>query len=224
MKRVAQDVSKYLKAVSFNALKDINPTRLKLFAAAAIEFTSLEHLVDICLQTLIGLQMDEVDVVPRIAGFDAKSEIIKSICRDSETLRGEPATLIAVTLGEIGKLKACRDAVIHANLHHPKATIARTSVKRGKPYEVDLSVNTLRKLVQRIRGIQLEMVSALRMSEHHFSEIDLEMNGYRFAVEVTEHKVFQRSLTRLRARHARRKFLPKIPVFHDQNFFQGKSQ
>jgi hypothetical protein len=216
MKRVIRDRSRYYKEVAFNALRDINPTRLKLIASVAIEFTSLEYMVDFAVRDLLHLDWDETDVVSRINGFDGKVGIIKSATQESATLRGEPATLISATLGEIGILKTYRDAVIHANIHEPRATLVRTSIKHGKPYEVDLSIRALRALNGRIFGLQKEMSAVLEIMGHHFTEWDLDLEGYASASAITDSKFFRARLARLRKRHSSRKFLPTIPKLEEE--------
>jgi hypothetical protein len=216
MKRIIRDQTKYFKAKAFNALRDINPTRLKLMAAIAIEFTSLEGLIDFALRTLLKFEIDETEVISRINGFEGKVAIIKSIIRDSATLKGEPATMIAGTLGEISVLKTYRDAVAHADIHEPEAQMARTSIKHGKPYEVDISIRTLRALFGRIVEFQNEMVDALRVIEHHFSEWDLEDAQYADASVVINGQIFQQHLRQLRKRQTRRKSLPIIPKLSEE--------
>lgn len=216
MKRIVQDPSRYHRPIGFSAFRDINPTRLRLFAAVAIEFTSLESMVDFALRELLRLPLDDTNVISRINGLGSKIEIIKSITRNSPTLKGEPAELIASCLGEIAVLKTFRDAVIHADIHDPSATMARSPIKHGKPYEVDLRVTTLRALVIRILGMQREMQSVIGVTGHHFDEIDLETNGYLNAAQVINSVIVQRHFRQLREQHKRRKALPKIATLQDE--------
>lgn len=216
MKRVIRDRSRYYHEVAYNALTEINPTRLKLIAAVAIEFTSLEAQIDVVLRDLLRLDWDETDVTSRINGFDGKVAIIKSVTAASPTLSGEPAKLVASTLGEIGTLKTYRDAVIHANIHEPKATMAQTSIKHGKPYEVDISVKTLRALLGRIRGFQMEMSAVFSVTSHHFTEVDLESDNYKDASEVINGRYPQLHLRQLRKRQTMRKSLPVIPKLQEE--------
>ncbi|HEX3500623.1 MAG TPA: hypothetical protein VHT04_14995, partial [Stellaceae bacterium] len=139
------------------------------------------------------------------------------ICAGSPTLAGEPASLIAETLGEIGVLKTYRDAVVHAKIHDPKAKIARTSIKHGKPYEVDISVPTLKALYQRIMGLQKEMVASLRMIERHFTEDDLETQEYSGPNEVINGPFFQEHLAEFRERRSSRTLLPTIPPLNEES-------
>jgi hypothetical protein len=64
MKRVIRDPSRYYKGVGFDVFKEVNPTRLKLIASVAIEFTSLEAMVDYAVRTLLSLY-DDTEVVSR---------------------------------------------------------------------------------------------------------------------------------------------------------------
>ena len=217
MKRIVSDRTCYFKEeTKFAALTDIDPERLKLFAAIGIEFTSLEALIDFGVRELLRLRTDETDVVSRINGFDGKVGIFKSVTQSSATLRGEAATRIAHTLGEISKLKTYRDAVAHANIHNPNAEMARTSIKHGKPYEVDISIPTLSALLGRIMGMQKEMVAALSVSAHHFTEWDLEDHDYADASEVTNNPHFQQHLAQFRECQANPKLLPTISPLREE--------
>lgn len=216
MKRIIRDKSRYFREEAYNALTDIDPERLKLLAAIAIEYTSLEVMVDLALRDLLRLDWDETDVVSRINGFEGKVAIIKATSQASATLKGEPATLVADTLGEIGVLKTYRDAVAHADIHEPKAEIVRTSTKHGKPYEVDISISTLTVLFNRVMALQVEMTHAFRVLSHHFDHDDLEMGKYSDASEVISGRPFQEHLAQLRDYQSSRRLLPAIPKLPEE--------
>jgi hypothetical protein len=132
------------------------------------------------------------------------------------TLKGKPSRLVAECLGEIGIVKGYRDAVIHVDIHAPKAKMARTTIKSGKPYEVDLSLKTLRALVRRIQFLQREMVTAATVIEHHFNEIDLEMNNYPGPESITKGRFLRRKMRDLLRYRQRRVSLPAIPKLREE--------
>jgi hypothetical protein len=172
-------------------------------------------MIDYALRELLHIDHDDTDVTSRINGFEGKVAIIKSVTKRSTTLRGEPARLIADTLGEISVLKTYRDAVAHAHIHAPDAEMVQTSIKHGKPYEVDISTTTLKALFDRIVGFQMEMVDALRVMQHHFDEFDLETNDYSDPSEVTNGQPFQAHFLQLQSR-SNRKSLPSIPQLAEE--------
>ena len=146
--------------------------------------------------------------------MDGKCEIIKAIARESGTIYGEAAGLVAEAVGEVETLKQCRDAVIHARLHDPKADVAHTFSRRGKVYEVFISETALQTLYARILASQKEMQDVIGMLAHHFPHYDLiEHEGDTDPNGVRAGQYFQVNLARLRERQTHRRSLPEIPQF-----------
>lgn len=168
---------------------DLSEKQLAGIGLVAIAYNEAEILIDVALSKLFGLSPEmSLELTSRINGIDGKSELIKDGVKHS----GGPASLVQLvnkTLGTEGKsgfseLKRYRDHIVHSRVHNAPSGIAQTPGKRGKTYDVLLTVEALEALAVRMEKIRLELVDMSniimklnQLSGQPKSQIELEIQA-----------------------------------------------
>lgn len=199
---------------AFDTFEDVDPTKLKYWAAICLEFNSAEDMLTHCLSLVTGLDpWLGTEITSRLASIEAKFDVVKAYVRVSKTLSGEPATAISHSIGFLSSCKTYRDVIAHTTLHGPSADIVSTYVRKGVQYEADVSTQTLAVVYAHTLHAGLEMAHTYRMIEHNWSNDALIPEGNIDPDDIRASENFQLCLAQLRGAQSSRKNLPPIPEF-----------
>jgi hypothetical protein len=207
--------------------KDYTEKQLAGIGSVALAYNDAEIQIDVLFSFAFGLSgPSSLEVTSRINGIDGKIEIVKTALRE---LNASPEfqTLIASSLGNDGfaLLKQYRDAVIHARDLDAVSGIAFTSVKRGKLYEVLLTIKALDGLYERLVLMKLELVEAsiiaTRLSTiRQMDRLARQMHDFLATqhefparTKAKSEQAIQAVMSRYREHQKRRLSLPPLPKF-----------
>jgi len=163
-----------------NILRDVAKRQLRNIGAVSIAYNEAEATLDLFLQFALRLWPGVAgEVTSRINGADGKIAIAKKAIADLSRSSGFGVSqhipdLVTKSLEHDGfaLLKQYRDAVIHAHKFDVPTAIARTSTKRGKPYEVLMSATALKGLYDRLVLVRNELWEACTLAAV-LSQIDM---------------------------------------------------
>ncbi len=199
---------------AFDTFKDVDPVKLRYWAAICLEFNFAEDTLTHCLSLVTGLDpWLGTEITSRLASIEAKFDIVKAYVKVSKTLSGEPATAISHSIGLLSSCKNYRDVIAHTTLHGPSADIVHTYVRKGVQYEADISTQTLAAVYAHTLHAGLEMAHAYRMIEHNWGEGELIPEGDTDPDDIRASEKFRLCLAQLRGAQSLRKNLPPIPEF-----------
>jgi hypothetical protein len=210
--------------------KDLSDAQLAAIGAAAIAYNEAEVLIDVLLNTTLGLRSAMIpDLTSRINGVDGKIELAKIALKDLGA-SNDARQLIAQSLGAdgFGLMKQYRDAVIHARVLDAPAGLAQSPGKRGKTNEVLLTVDALNGLYERLVLLRRELIEACQIAvrlfiDQYVSETvrHLRQPAPHLAAIAdlgqshSEPKI-QAAIARYREHQSRRLSLPPLPEFPDE--------
>jgi hypothetical protein len=195
----------------FDTFDDVDPIRLRYWAGICLEFNHSERTLTDCMSLLSGIEASHSDVITsRINSIEGKADIVKYFARESYALEGEAADLICHSVGFLLSCKTYRDAIAHAYMQGPEATIVYTYVRKGVQYEVDLDIDTLRSVYSHVVHCDLQMALSYRMAEHSWTEDELIDRG-RTKLDIINSEDYQKCILELRIANASRAKLPAIP-------------
>jgi hypothetical protein len=123
---------------------------------------------------------------------------------------------VAASFGSIEEHKRYRDAVIHARVLSPTATIAPSFERKGETFEVLISMHALDTLCARLDALCLECAE---ISMLFFSSARFLGNLSRQQTEDEKREAwleFRAGIVLLRDHQRRRKSLPSLPKFPDE--------
>ena len=174
-------------------ITDVDPERLRLIGAIALDWNFLEDTVDECLHVSVHWPYElRVEIASRINGLEGKFEILKAAVDVYRILEPAEKVLIKDTIGAISVLKTFRDAVIHMRLADPKSDIGLTHPKKGGAYEILTSIPALRSLHTHIETVAEEAIFVYRILEpYYFDEWDLAPEGPFDPKEIRAKKEFR---------------------------------
>lgn len=220
-----------------NILRDVSKRQLANIGAVSIAYNEMEEALDLLLTFALGIwSVTGPQVTSRINGTDGKIAIIRAAVRDVSLIKGatdfagKPSfpDLIDRSLEHEGfaLLKQYRDAVIHAHKFDVPTAIARTSVKRGKPYEVLMSVEVLKALYTRLVLVRNELweacTIAARASDtwksawlaHNIAAANSALGKQMMrATTKRSERDIRGAISRYRRHQSRRLSLPPLPSF-----------
>lgn len=185
----------------------------------ALCWNNIESLFNYAFDVTLWLPRPvTVEVRSRISGLTAKLEIIKAfIALEGFFLQGE-RNILSETIGHFDRYRKARDAVIHVrpqSRHVRYGDAAQTFERNGQVYEVLLSNAALETLIQHLDAYQEEMAIIGDVVSERRQEIasrDSKSPPVReFAKQVQE------LLHSLRDHQAKRKSLPPLPEFPEED-------
>ena len=193
---------------------DLSQKQLAGIGLAAIAYNEAEILIDVALSKIFALSPEmSLELTSRINGVDAKSELIK----DGVKYARAPAALVQLvnkTLGTEGRsgfseLKRYRDHVVHARVHNAPSGIAQTPGKRGKTYDILLTVEALEALAVRLEKIRLELVD--------MTNIILKLTQLSGQSKLQIESEIQELISPYQQRQTNRLSLPPLPKFPSES-------
>jgi hypothetical protein len=198
----------------FDTFRDVDPERLRYWAAICLEFNYAEKTLDECVGLAIRAHTSLfLEVSSRISSIEAKKDLVKAGVQVAPTLAGEPANLIFDSLSFFFGCKQHRDVIAHSAIFHRNANIGFSYVRQGSTYEVDLSLETLSIVYDHVFQGGLEIASVFRMVEHIWDEWDLAPEGDMEIGAIRNSAGFKRSVSALQSLQAQRRSLREIPPF-----------
>lgn len=196
---------------SFDVLNDIDPEKLKLFAAVCMTWNYIETVLDSCLGYALKIDVEMFgEVSSRINGIDGKIALIKKALEVGR-VDGSSALSLRKTLNAVEVYKKYRDGVVHVRISSPLLDVADTIQKRGVTDEVLISNEALEALYQRFSFLGNEMIQ-LFMLLHHCAMADIATTEHR---KRQDEERAQQSLARLLSYQTQREALPPFPKFPD---------
>jgi hypothetical protein len=141
MKRKASYLHWFWEAYS----KDkVAPELLKAVGHLSFLWNDIEEALDRAVVWALEVPPPlQVEIRSRMAGLEAKIEVVKTSINSSEHFAVDVKADLLKTAGAFQALKERRDAVIHAKASEIFDGIARTFERRGAVYEVLLTVDAL---------------------------------------------------------------------------------
>jgi hypothetical protein len=141
---------------SFNVMRDINPEKLKTFAAIIIVWNYVETFLDAALGYAMKIDSDLFPhVSSRINGLDGKIAILKEAITLSKATDARPT--LNKTFNAVESYKKLRDGIVHVKIPSPTADVADTIQRRGIRDEILISQTALTSLYDRLCIVCLEM-------------------------------------------------------------------
>lgn len=198
----------------FDIRNDIEESRLAAIGAVSLSWNDLEGAIDTALPLALELEYPLwTKVTSRINGFDGKIALLKEAMELELKFPEDKRRIVCATLGSIEEHKKYRDALIHAKILHPAATVAPSVERRGEIIETLVSEDAINALYERLTVIRAEFDEVVlifsntaiireRISRHH-SEDD----------KQKALKELPACFSRLQHLQKKRKALPPLPKF-----------
>lgn len=212
--------------IEYDILTEVDPRRLQLIGAIALEWNFIEDMIDECLSNVLGLDAEtKADVTSRINGLDGKFEIIKKGVGQSYVMVEQDINDVRACIGNISTLKTYRDAVIHLRLTRPNADIGWTSPKRGATDKFLATADALAILYDHLESSANELVMLLYLLEHtaHINLWYVEEHPDAPQKQRAS-RSYQDVLSQFHERQKRRLSLKPLPRFPDEPQAPPKSE
>lgn len=184
-------------------------------------WNSVEGFVDWLIKVALDLPLEVMwEVASRIAGMEAKIEILRLRAARSEILDDDARACIKLSLDAVGEYKKYRDNIVHSVPYDIDRGIAHRVNRRAELLQTLVTLEALTGLYQRMKLVldELREVDLLfRLADERSPIVVRPAAGKELdQLELRRRLAVPQQTARLRDRQQARLSLPLLPLFPDE--------